>query len=101
MIVRIEGQNHRFVCERMGEKVISVCGRDLTSQPLDPRAEKFPDVILLGNLEEVYNAMGPIEGTGQFVGIKGGLVKWRACFMPFGEGKRLTHILVGFSFKEM
>src|SRR5579872_2296806 len=96
MIVRIEDrERHHLICERMGEQIVTVCGRDLTGHRIYP-AEAFPDAVLLNHLEEVCNQLSPVGGAGQAVDVKGIKVKWRACFLPFGDAKNaLTHIVVG------
>ena len=92
--------NVTYKYEYMGPSITQAYGQDLTGQEVDYRIKKFPGIIMFKKLGEVTNENRPMEDNGYFVSEGGKLIKYRACFLPFGNDvKGLTHIVVGLSFK--
>jgi hypothetical protein len=93
------GSHYHYVF--MGEKLIRLYGKDLTNQPLRTNASEYPMNVVVGRLEEVAKSAEFTLEQNQFVNNKGVIVKYRACFMPFGnDAKGVTNIVVGFSGRE-
>ncbi len=85
----------------MGEKLVEMYGKDLTSQVVNPHASEYPLNIVVNKLDGIMTARAFLIDENQFVNERGKLVKYRACLMPFGnEAKGVTHIVVGFSGRE-
>ena len=42
----------------------------------------------------------PLLDTGQFVSETSKVIKFRSCLLPFGTEERITHVVVGFSWRE-
>ncbi len=86
--------------EYMGKGVSEMNGRDLTGQALDHRLKQFLGGTIFTKLGEVLAGHTPLEHEGHLINQLGGMVKYRACFLPFGtEAKEVTHIIVGISYR--
>ncbi len=85
----------------MGEQLIKMYGRDLTSQMVNVHVSEYPLNIMIKKLDGIMLEKTFMIDENQFVNGRGKLVKYRACFMPFGnEAKGITHIVVGYSGRE-
>jgi hypothetical protein len=99
-LVSIEGRGKRplFKYEYMGEAIVQLYGRDLTGCYADERVAQFPGAIVCRGLGPAATHRQPLEEDGFFINEQGRLVKYRACFLPFGnETKGVTRIVVGLS----
>ena len=86
--------------EVVGQSITTVYGRDLTGLAVDTNSKKFPGSIISKKLAETVDQQQPSEDHGHFVSDDGKMVKYRACFLPFGNDKKgVTHIIVGLSFR--
>ena len=89
-----------FKFEFMGDHVIKAYGKDICGQIVESGAVTFPGVAVYKRLLSMVSATEPVEDGGFFLNGKGEMVKYRACFLPFGtEAKGLTNVIVGLSFK--
>ena len=95
-------QNQKFKYEYMGPFIIAAYGKDLTGVTINSEAsKKFPGKMALKKMDEVVSEYRPMEDSGYFVNEAGKLIKYRACFLPFGTKQGgLTHIMSGFSYRE-
>ncbi len=85
---------YRFV----GESLIKMLGQDITNRVVDRRAKQYPYSVIVKKLDETIEVKKIIVDENQIVNEQGRIVKYRACFMPFGnETKGITHIVIGFS----
>lgn len=85
----------------MGEKLIPMFGRDMTGQVLDTRMNQYPYNIISAKMDGVLKSKEYVIGEGHFMNERGRVVKYRACWMPFGnEAKGVTHVVVGLSDRE-
>lgn len=92
---------HRFQYRFMGEKLITMLGKDLTGTSVDGHATHYPYSIIIKPLEAIIASQQFVTEENQLVNERGRVVKYRACFMPFGnESRGVTHIVIGFSHKE-
>lgn len=90
----------KYKYEHMGEKIATAYGRDMTGQTVDPKMRQFPGAVMCKKLEEVVAQGKPMEDEGNIVTQTGGVIKYRACFLPFGSDKKgVTHIIAGLSFR--
>lgn len=90
--------NYKY--EYIGEAITKAYGRDLTGKEVDATAKQFPGVVMYKKLEEIVGDHQPREDEGYFVSDKGKMIKYRACYLPFGpENKEISHIVVGLSFR--
>lgn len=89
-----------FLCDYMGESLSKTYGRDMTGAILENNVQTFPGVVMYSKLNEIVANPAPMENNGHMLNEEGGLIKYRACFLPFcSEIKGLTHIIVGLSFR--
>jgi hypothetical protein len=99
-LVSVDGRGQRLLYkyEYMGEELVALYGRDLTGCYTDERMAQFPGAIVCRGLGPAAMYRQALEEDGFFVNDHGRLVKYRACFLPFGsEAKGVTHIVVGLS----
>lgn len=60
----------------------------------------FPGISIYKALVQTVDSPAPREDAGFFLNKSGEMVKYRACFLPFGsESRGLTNIVVGLSFR--
>lgn len=89
-----------FKYEMMGDYIVKTYGKDLTAQVVEMNNVSFPGGGMYKKLLAMMEQPVPLEDAGYFLNEAGEMVKYRACFLPFGtEAKGLTHILIGLSFR--
>jgi hypothetical protein len=87
-----------YTYEYMGEPVAKLYGHNLTGMTIDYTMTQFPGGVIHKKLPEVVEAAVPMTDDGHFVSAEQGLIKYRACYLPFGNKKNgITHIIVGIS----
>lgn len=85
----------------MGEKIADLYGRNLTGEVVHRNTNGYPLNLVVKKLDAVRESKKFEVDTNQFVNERSKIVKYRACFMPFGsEAKGVTNIVVGFSGRE-
>lgn len=99
MMVSVENRKTPlFKYEFIGDKIIKSYGRDLGGQIIEAANTNFPGVAIYKKLLLVIDIKEPLEDAGFYLDGKGGMVKYRACFLPFGnETKGVTNVIVGLS----
>jgi hypothetical protein len=99
VVVRESGYQYKY--EYMGETVIEAYGRNLAGTVVSHKAgTQFPGAMVAKKMNELIAERRPLEADGQFVNENGKLIKYRACFLPFGEEEKgITHILAGLSYR--
>jgi hypothetical protein len=96
--ISIAGKFYQY--DYMGEPLIKLYGRDLTGQMADVRMKQFPASVVYAALRDVLDKREPVYGDGHLVNSDGRLIKYRSCFLPFGNAKRgVTHVVVGMSYR--
>jgi hypothetical protein len=96
--ISIAGKHYQY--DYMGEPITKLYGRDLTGEMADLRMKQFPASVVHGHLQDVLATHQPAYGDGHLVNNDGRLIKYRSCFLPFGNMKRgVTHIVVGLSYR--
>ncbi|MDX2073678.1 MAG: PAS domain-containing protein [Alphaproteobacteria bacterium] len=93
------GTNYHYMF--MGSQIVDLYGSDPTGQMMNPRASEYPLNILINKLDGIVASKAFLIDENQFINPRAKLVKYRACFMPFGSAIRgVTHIVIGFSGRE-
>ena len=96
IVVEARGKNTVYKYEYMGEAITGIYGRDLTDMVVDQHAKNFPGSVLHPRFNEILHEKRPLHDDGHFINEGGKLIKYRACILPFGDGKKgVTHIVVG------
>jgi hypothetical protein len=86
--------------EYMGDAIVKAYGQDLTGFTVDHKMRQFPGSVVLKKLDNVLAERKTFSDEGHLLNKTGQMIKYRACFLPFGnEQKGLTHIVVGLSFR--
>lgn len=89
-----------FKCEFMGDDLIKAYGRDIQSEILEANNAAFPGTVVYKRLQQMVQDTTPQEDSSFFLNKAGEMVKYRACFLPFGtDAKGLTNVVVGLSFR--
>ena len=84
----------------MGNSVVEAYGQNLTGVGVDPGAKKFPGAVTYKNMVTAVEKKSAYQDHGSFVNKNSEMIKYRACFLPFGnEKKGITHIIVGLSYR--
>jgi hypothetical protein len=60
----------------------------------------FQGAALIRRISEVIANPVPLTDQGQFVNEHSKIVKYRSCLLPFGTASKVTHVLLGLSWKE-
>lgn len=86
--------------EYMSPTLVEAYGRDLTGMYVDDRMRQIPGSSIIRRFRKILEHQKPDEDKGYFVSESGRLIKYKACYLPFGqEGKGTSHIVVGLSFR--
>lgn len=85
-----------------GDNISEAIGKNLTGETLTTHMKFFPGAKIIKRIDEVANfqAPSPLLDDGQFVSGKGKIIKYRACLLAFLAGERISHIVVGVSWRE-
>ncbi len=95
--IGIKGSLYKF--DYMGAPIIAICGQDMTGREINTQVKHFPST-LTKELPDVIKTQSAIEGEGHFLTSDGKMVKYRSCFLPFGNEKRgVTDVVVGLSYR--
>lgn len=92
-------KNKLYVYRHMGRRIIEAYGSDLTGNYVNVHMHNFPGWQVLKSVDEVFAEPVIQSSFGSFVNDTDQVVKYRACIMPFGRQERITHALVGLSWK--
>jgi hypothetical protein len=85
----------------MGERLLPIFGQDMTGSTLNIRATQYPYNIVVSKVDIALKSAEFVVDQNIIVNDKSKVVKYRACFMPFGNLKRgVTNIVVGYSCRE-
>ena len=86
----------------VGEKLEDLLGKDMVGKEVSPATmQAIARGKLAKRLEEIVASPQAVEDDGKFVNQRSKVVKYRACFLPFGTDEgHITHVLTGFSWRE-
>jgi hypothetical protein len=85
--------------EHVGNVITDIYGRDLTGLRVGDKNNELPGAVMISKLPGVIKERAPIDDDGFFINSSSRQVKYRACFLPFGNDKGITHIVAGISFR--
>ncbi len=89
-----------FKFEFMGDIIIKSYGKDICGQIVEGNNIAFPGTGVYKQLQALVAKPEPAEDGGFFLNDAGQMVKYRACYLPFGnEKKGLLNVIVGLSFR--
>lgn len=92
-------KNVLYTYQHMGKEVIKAYGADLAGHYVNVNMHNFPGWQVLKSVDAVFAEPGVQMSQGSFVNDGDQIIKYRACIMPFGRDEKITHALVGLSWK--
>lgn len=84
----------------VGSKAETIFKENPIGQYFIPNAKIMPAARLMLKVVDLTIESSPIIDDGQFVNDKQRIVKFRSCLLPFGSSERITHVVVGLSWRE-
>jgi hypothetical protein len=84
----------------VGEKVRALYTRDMTGQSITAGQKHFQGAALVKRIGDVIGKPEPLFDQGQFVNERSKIVKYRSCMLPFGAEGKVTHVVIGLSWRE-
>lgn len=95
------GQNPSVNFYRVGEKIKSLYGQDMTGRSVSGGQKHFQGAAIVRRVNDLITTPAPVYDSGQFVNDRSKVVKYRSCLLPFGgrDGK-VTHVVAGLSWRE-
>jgi hypothetical protein len=84
----------------VGEKVRTLYTRDMTGQTINTGQKHFQGAALIKKIADVITKPEPLFDQGQFVNERSKIVKYRSCMLPFGVDNKVTHVVIGLSWRE-
>lgn len=89
---------YQFV--EIGEKALSIFPENPVGTHFTANMKVMPAARLMRRVSELTVTGEPLLDDGQFVNEKHKVVKFRSCLVPFGTQERVTHVVVGLSWRE-
>jgi len=92
---------NQYTYEYVGRGLKGALGKDLTGMVFSSRLRQFPGARIAERIDEVVLQLHaqPITDEGVFVNEKDKIVKFRSCMLPFGRKGKVTHVVMGLSWK--
>lgn len=85
---------------QIGDNVRGVYGYEMIGSSFSTAQRHFQGAAIVRRMEETIANPTALSDIGQFVTERGKVVKYRSCLLPFGKGTNVTHVIVGFSWRE-
>ena len=95
-----DAEEPNFTYEYMGDELKKLYGSDMTGLTITHNMRGFIGAVIHKKIQEVTQSLAPAQDEGFFVNGKGQLIKYRSCVLPFGNQQKLTHIIVGLSYRQ-
>ena len=91
----------RYMYSYVGDALVQMFGSNLLGSAVDSKAVNYPFSVIIKMLDATYEQGKVATDQNQIINDKGKIIKYRACFLPFGtEGRGITHFVVGISDKQ-
>jgi hypothetical protein len=94
-----QGKKH-YTFYRVGDAVRKMYQEDVVGQVLTPHHASFKGANIIKRIDEVIAHPTPVFDEGQFINKKSKMVKFRSCLLPFGNDDKVSHVIVGLSWRE-
>lgn len=95
-----EGKPHAISFTRIGDKVRTIYSGDMIGRTFHTSQKHFPAAAIVRRMDQVIKEPRMMTDTGQFVSENSKIVKYRSCLLPFGSNGKVTHVVVGLSWRE-
>ncbi|MES2985033.1 MAG: PAS domain-containing protein [Pseudomonadota bacterium] len=84
----------------IGESLRTLYSSDMVGRSFSSSQRHFQGAALVRRVEEMIANPQPISDVGQFINERSKVVKYRSVMLPFGRGGKVTHVVVGLSWRE-
>ncbi|MFZ4540452.1 MAG: PAS domain-containing protein [Rickettsiales bacterium] len=85
---------------QIGDRLKNLYSNDLLGRSFSTAQRHFQGASVVKRVEEIIAAPAAITDSGQFINEKSKVVKYRSCVLPFGRNGKVSHIIVGLSWRE-
>lgn len=85
---------------QIGDKLRSIYSSDMLGRSFNTAQHHFQGAAILRRIEETIEKPVPLIDAGQYINERSNLVKYRSCLLPFGRDGKITHVVVGLSWRE-
>lgn len=85
----------------VGDKIRPLYKQDMQGQSYNPTQRHFQGASLMRKMNDILAAPAPMYDEGQFVNEQNIIVKYRSCLLPFGREGKVTHVLIGLSWRDL
>ncbi len=89
---------YQFV--EVGDKLLSIFPDNPVGSYFSSNMKVMPAARLMRRMSELTIDGAPLVDEGQFVNQMSKVVKFRSCLVPFGTNDKITHVVVGLSWRE-
>lgn len=101
--VRRTDNAFNLIFKFIGREIEQAFGKNLLGEYINKGNENhyIPGINLINAMKQSYNEKQPLKSSGQFINKNNKLIKYRDGIYPFSDNQKdITHLVVGFSFKE-
>ena len=84
----------------VGDKLRSIYSADMVGRSFNTNQHHFQGAAIIRRIEDAIQHLTPLTDMGQFINDRSKLVKYRSCLLPFGREGKITHVIVGLSWRE-
>lgn len=85
---------------QIGDNLKSIYSGEMAGRSYNISQRHFPGAAIIRRMAEAIQNSAALTDIGQFVNERGKVVKYRSCLLPFGKDGRVTHVIVGLSWRE-
>lgn len=100
LAVNDNGEGGGYTYYQMGDKVKGLYHQDLTGERVNPKQKASRGAGIVQRVSEILDNPQPVYDSGQFINPGHKVVKFRSCMLPFGSNGKVTHVIVGLSWRE-
>jgi hypothetical protein len=95
-------ENKPFVLNfyQVGDKIKPIYGNDMIGRSFNTAQRHFQGAAIVRRMEETIESPSVLTDVGQFINERSKVVKYRSCLLPFGRDGKVTHVVVGLSWRE-
>lgn len=91
-----------YRCEFVGENLKAAFAPDLLGRSFSSnRVQVMPGSNIAEFMDKAIQTQTPVKSSGQFIGNKSKIVKYRDCILPFSDasGTKVNHLIVAVSWR--
>jgi hypothetical protein len=86
--------------QQIGDLARGVYGNEMIGKSFNTSQRHFQGSAILRRVDEILKSPTYLTDIGQFINERGKVVKYRSCLLPFGRDGKVTHVVVGLSWRE-